>query len=145
MVNANKVVNSLGPTFVSQLAAERGAEPADVVRAFRIAREVTGADARWDAVEGLPRGIDRGVVTELMVGVDRLVEATTRWYLDHDAGAALEEQIAGGRGAVRAADRRAARDRLGRVARAAPRRSPTTSSRRACPRTSPGRTRSRPS
>ena len=59
MVNANIVVNSLGPTFVSQLAAERGAEPADVVRAYRIAREVTGAGARWDAVESLPRGIDR--------------------------------------------------------------------------------------
>ena len=53
MVNANHVVNALGPTFVSQLVAERGAEPADVVRAFRIAREVTGADARWEAVERL--------------------------------------------------------------------------------------------
>ena len=29
-----------------------------------------------------------------MVGVDRLVEATTRWYLAHDAGGPLEEQIA---------------------------------------------------
>ena len=36
-VNANLVANSLGPTFVSQLAAERGAEAADIVRAFRIA------------------------------------------------------------------------------------------------------------
>jgi glutamate dehydrogenase len=93
-VNANLVVNSLGPTFVSQLSAERGAEPADVVRAYRIAREVTGARVRWDAVESLPRTIDRRVVTELMVGVDRLVEATTRWYLAHDGGAGLEEQIA---------------------------------------------------
>ena len=59
MVNANQVVNSLGPTFVSQLVAERGAEPADVVRAYRIAREVTGAGARWDAVEALGRDVDR--------------------------------------------------------------------------------------
>ena len=92
MVNANVVVNSLGPTFVTQLAAERGAEPADVTRAYRIAREVTGARARWDAVESLPRGTDRRVVTELMMGVDRLVEAAARWYLDH-AGGGLEEQI----------------------------------------------------
>ncbi len=68
MVNANMVVNSLGPTFVSQLAAERGADAADVTRAYRIAREVTGARARWDAVESLPRGTDRRVVTELMLG-----------------------------------------------------------------------------
>jgi glutamate dehydrogenase len=93
MVNANMVVNSLGPTFASQLAAERGAEPADVTRAFRVAREVTGADARWDAVESLPRTVDRDVVTELMVGVDRLVEATARWYLDHDAGIRLADHI----------------------------------------------------
>ncbi len=93
-VNANLVVNSLGPTFVSQLEAERGAEPADVVRAYRIAREVTGARPRWDAVEGLPRDTDRDVVTELMVGVDRLVEATARWYLAHDGGVALEDHIA---------------------------------------------------
>ena len=55
MLNANSVLNALGPTFVSQLTAERGAEPADVVRAYRVAREVTGAQARWDAVEQLPR------------------------------------------------------------------------------------------
>ncbi|MET0817778.1 MAG: NAD-glutamate dehydrogenase domain-containing protein, partial [Solirubrobacteraceae bacterium] len=94
MVNANTVVNSLGPTFVSQLVGERGAEPADVVRAFRIAREVTGAGARWDAVEGLPRTTDRRVVTELMLGVDRLVEAAARWYLGHDDGTGLEQRIA---------------------------------------------------
>jgi glutamate dehydrogenase len=87
------VVNSLGPTFASQLAAERGAEPAQVTRAFRVAREVTGADARWDAVEGLPRSTDRSVVTELMVGVDRLVESTARWYLDHDAGVGIADHI----------------------------------------------------
>ena len=93
MVNANMVVNSLGPTFASQLATERGAEPADVTRAFRIAREVTGADARWDAIESLPRAIDRRVATELMLGVDRLVEAAARWYLDHHDGAALADIV----------------------------------------------------
>ena len=62
MVNSNAVVNALGPTFMSQLVAERGAEPADVVRAYRIAREVTGARMRWDAVESLPRTTDRRVV-----------------------------------------------------------------------------------
>jgi len=93
-INANDVVNSLGPTFASQLSAERGAETADVVRAYRIARAVTGAGARWDAIEALPRGLDRGLATELMTGVDRLVEAAARWYLGHDGGASLEEQIA---------------------------------------------------
>src|SRR3954451_13967796 len=67
MVNSNAVVNALGPTFMSQLVAERGAEAADVVRAFRIAREVTGADARWEVVERL-EGASREAQLELMTG-----------------------------------------------------------------------------
>ena len=57
-VNANLVVNALGSVFVSQLVAERGAAPAEVVRAYRIAREVTGAEADWEAIETLG-GSDR--------------------------------------------------------------------------------------
>ena len=96
MVNSNAVVNALGPTFVSQLVAERGAEPADVVRAFRIAREVTGADARWEVVERF-EGVDRAAHLELMGGVDALVEETTRWYLTWEPEGDIEETIAAGR------------------------------------------------
>src|SRR3954451_11579566 len=96
MVNSNAVVNALGPTFVSQLVAERGAEPDDVVRAFRIAREVTGADARWEGVERLER-VDRAAQLELMTGVDSLVEATTRWYLTWEPGGDIEATISAGR------------------------------------------------
>lgn len=96
MVNANEIVNALGPTFMSQLMAERGAEPAEVVRAFRIAREVTGADARWDVVERLEDGT-REAQLELMAGIDGLVEATTRWYLTWEPTSAIDEAITAGR------------------------------------------------
>ncbi|MDA0167866.1 NAD-glutamate dehydrogenase [Solirubrobacter taibaiensis] len=96
MVNANAIVNALGPTFMSQLMAERGAEPADVVRAFRIAREVTGADARWEVVERLESGT-KDAQLEVMAGVDELVEATTRWYLTWEPEAEIAEAIAAGR------------------------------------------------
>ncbi|HEX6025009.1 MAG TPA: NAD-glutamate dehydrogenase [Solirubrobacter sp.] len=96
MVNANDVVNALGPTFVSQLVAERGAEPADVVRAFRIAREATGADARWEVVERL-EGVDRAAQLELMGAIDLLVEETTRWYLTWEPEGDIEATIAAGR------------------------------------------------
>ena len=99
MANANSVVNALGPAFVSQLVAERGAEPAEVVRAYRIAREVTGAAGRWEVVERLD-GIDRGAQAELMGGIDALVEAVTRWYLarGEEAGdASLDATVAAGR------------------------------------------------
>jgi len=96
MVNSNQVVNSLGPTFVSQLLAERGADAADVVRAFRIARAVTGADARWEVVERL-ESVDKAPQLELMGGVDRLVEEITRWYLMWEPEGDIEETIAAGR------------------------------------------------
>jgi glutamate dehydrogenase len=92
---SNGVVNSLGPTFVSRLVAEQGTEPADVVRAYRIAREVTGAEERWGAVEQLT-GIDRQVQWTLIEGVDALTEATARWYLENEPGADLGTAIATG-------------------------------------------------
>jgi glutamate dehydrogenase len=93
---ANRVVNALGPTFVSRLVAEQGAEPADVVRAYRIASDVTGAEERWAAIERLD-GVDRQAQWKLMEGVDELMEATARWYLENAHGADLGTAIATGR------------------------------------------------
>jgi len=96
MINANAAVNALGPTFVSSLVAERGAEVGEVVRAFRIAVEVTGADALWEAIERLD-GTDRAAQMELLGGIDALVESTARWYLTWAPGAGLDETISAGR------------------------------------------------
>jgi glutamate dehydrogenase len=96
MVNSNAVVNALGPTFVSSLVSERGAEPADVVRAFRIAREVLSADTDWDVIERLD-GIDRACQVELMNGMDAQVEAATRWFLTWEPEGDIPETIAAGR------------------------------------------------
>jgi glutamate dehydrogenase len=83
---ANDVVNSQGITFVSRLVSETGAEAGDVVRAYRIARDVTGAVARWDAIESLVGSLTPALLDELMAAVDRLVELTARWYLQHAPG-----------------------------------------------------------
>jgi glutamate dehydrogenase len=98
MINANSVVNALGPTFVSQLVAERGADVAAIVRAYRIAREAAGADAAWDAVERLD-GVERSVQAELMNGVDAFVEAIARWYVAWPPEGSLEEVVTAGRAA----------------------------------------------
>jgi glutamate dehydrogenase len=90
------VVNALGPTFVSSLVAERGAEPAEVVRAYRIARAVTGADARWGAIEAVTGTIDHDVELELMGGVDAIVEDVARWYAAHAPGRPLADAIESG-------------------------------------------------
>jgi glutamate dehydrogenase len=91
---ANDVVDALGPTFVSDLSGELGAEPAEVVRAFRIAREVTGATQRWLEIEGLVATIDADAAWRLLDGVDDLVAGVARWYLLHALGADVEATVA---------------------------------------------------
>ncbi|HEY7478529.1 MAG TPA: NAD-glutamate dehydrogenase domain-containing protein, partial [Actinomycetota bacterium] len=58
---ANDVVNSQGVTFVSRMMTETGSPLAIVVRAYRIARDVTGAVDRWESIEALDGAIDPGV------------------------------------------------------------------------------------
>ena len=90
---ANEVVDALGPSFVSRLSTELGTPPAEVVRAYRIAREVTAAPARWAAIDALDAGLDRTVEAELAFGVERLVEDATRWCLSHAPPGPLEPLI----------------------------------------------------
>ncbi len=108
---ANDVVNSQGVTFVTRLMTETGAQAADVVRAFRIARDVTGAVARWADVESLDGLIDPVVQNELMTGVDWLVETTSRWWLVQEAGARIGTTVEDASGAF--AELTAAIDRVG--------------------------------
>ena len=81
----NDVVNSLGIAWAWQMMAETGAEAAEVVRSYWIAREVTGAVARWEEVEALfaDPAVDTDVQMDVMGGVDGLVEGVSRWYLQH--------------------------------------------------------------
>src|SRR3954451_7596062 len=96
-VVSNHVVDALGPTFVSRLVAELGAQAADVVRAYLAARDIVDATARWEAIERLDRSVARGAVWELMDGLDRVVEATARWYLKHaEPGFDLSAEIEAG-------------------------------------------------
>src|SRR5206468_10381214 len=67
---SNDVLNAMGSTFVSQMQSELGAHPEEVVRAYRIAREVTGAHARWERAEALSTQLDPDVGWELVRGVD---------------------------------------------------------------------------
>ena len=69
------------------------------MRAYRIARAVTGAAARWDAVEKL-EGVEPEIQAELMAGVDAVVDSATRWYLSWEPEGDLATVIAAGRDGV---------------------------------------------
>jgi glutamate dehydrogenase len=98
-VVANDVVNSQGVTFVSRMMTETGSPLATVVRAYRIARDVTGAVDRWESIEALDGTIDPEVQGELMEGVDWLVETASRWYLAHASTQRLSEAVSDQRAA----------------------------------------------
>src|SRR3954454_1060880 len=96
-INANLAVNALGPVFASQIMAERGVRPAEVVKAYRIAREVVGAEADWEAIEALEGAVEAEVQAELMGRVDMLVDAITRWYLIEGVSGDVASAIEAGR------------------------------------------------
>ena len=73
MLVANDVVNSQGVTFVSRVVTETGAEAADVTRAYRIARDVTGAVERWEEIEALVGSLEPPLLDELMLLVHPLL------------------------------------------------------------------------
>jgi glutamate dehydrogenase len=90
---ANDVVNSMGSTFVSRLCQRSGSSAAEVIGAYRVARDVSGAVARWEALEGLVHTLDHDLWTELMTGADRVVAGLTRRYQSRGPELSLEETI----------------------------------------------------
>jgi len=83
---ANQVMNSEGITFVTRLMDQTGADPAMVVKAYRIARAATGAEKRWDELEAEVGTIKPKLMRRLIHNVDWLVETTARWFLNNPAG-----------------------------------------------------------
>ncbi len=94
---ANDVVNALGPTHVAGLVAELGVDAPAVVRAYRIARDVSDARARWAGIEGLGAGVPYDVYLELMRGADTLVEDVARFYLVRTPDADIAATVEAGR------------------------------------------------
>ena len=85
-VVANEVVDRMGVTFASRLAAETGASPAEVAASWWLAREVVGAAAWWSELDG-DEGVGRRLVHDQVTTVRAVLEALTRDYLRRRAGA----------------------------------------------------------
>jgi len=94
---ANDVVDMLGITFCSRIASRTGADAADIITAYRIARDVTGAGRRWREVDRLAESVGRETWLALVAGIDRLVTRVTRWYVGHPSPLGLGERAAAGR------------------------------------------------
>ena len=90
---ANQVLNSQGSTYYSRMRSLSGASAATIVRAYRIARNVTSAYKRWDDIENLGSSISPETTRLMLRDVDRLVTLVARWYLTRPSERSIDEEI----------------------------------------------------
>jgi glutamate dehydrogenase len=90
---ANDTVNSVGIVFVSRLIGQSGADAAEVVAAYRLARDVTRATDRWEKIEAAFGVIDQSIWQRLMLASDRAVGSLARWYLARGFGGSLGDIV----------------------------------------------------
>ena len=78
---ANEIVNRAGITFIFRLREETGTGPADISRAYMIARQVFGMPAVWAQVEALDNIAAAQVQIDVLLEGRKLVERASRWLL----------------------------------------------------------------
>ncbi|MEW5928429.1 MAG: NAD-glutamate dehydrogenase [Gemmatimonadota bacterium] len=90
----NDLVNLMGSSFLHRVARETGSDIAAVVRAWTIAARISGsADLRADLAEAEAR-FPTAVVYRWVMGLARVLEATTHWILGNVPADAPTAQVA---------------------------------------------------
>ena len=77
----NSMVNRVGSTFVHRLSENTGATPAQVVRAYLLARESFANGEARQAIEALDNQVPDEVQAEMLIELARLTERATAWFL----------------------------------------------------------------
>jgi glutamate dehydrogenase len=77
----NTVLNRTGATFVNFIAAESGANTADVIRAFTLAREVFDLEPLWDQLDALDYKVDAKLQLDLLTTLITTAQRASRWML----------------------------------------------------------------
>jgi len=77
----NSMVNRVGATFVHRLSENTGAPPAQVVRAYLLARESFANGEARAAIEALDDRVPDEVQADMLIELARLTERATTWFL----------------------------------------------------------------
>jgi len=78
----NSLVNRMGASFALRMTEDTGASPAEVARAFTVAREVFDAREFWLKVEALDNKVDSDLQISAFICMWRLLRQATRWLLN---------------------------------------------------------------
>jgi glutamate dehydrogenase len=79
----NELVNGAGITFFHRLSEETGAAVDELVRANFVAREIFGAKALIDEVNGFDNQIPADIQTHMRLEMRTLVERASRWLINN--------------------------------------------------------------
>ncbi len=77
----NSMLNRVGGTFAHYLMEITGFSPAEIVRAYLLAREVFGLVSLWKEIEALDNKVEDRVQAEMVIEADRLIVRATSWFL----------------------------------------------------------------
>ncbi|HLO78730.1 MAG TPA: NAD-glutamate dehydrogenase [Magnetospirillum sp.] len=92
----NSMVNRVGVAFVADLMEKTGHGPADVARAYIVARDAYGLREVWADIEALDGAVPASIQAAMLAESGRLLERATGWVLrcvptPFDIGAAIAE------------------------------------------------------
>ncbi|MBC7905441.1 MAG: NAD-glutamate dehydrogenase [Rhodospirillaceae bacterium] len=92
----NSMVNRVGVSFVADMMEKTGHGPADVARAYIVARDAYSLRDSWSRIEALDGTVPASVQIAMQAEANRLLERATAWVLrwvtpPFDIGAAIAE------------------------------------------------------
>ncbi|HVI52733.1 MAG TPA: NAD-glutamate dehydrogenase domain-containing protein [Candidatus Sulfotelmatobacter sp.] len=82
-VATNSMVNRIGGSIVARLVERTGTPPAEVARAYLIARDAFGLREVWKDIEALDNKVPATVQTAMLIEANRLLERAVSWVLAH--------------------------------------------------------------
>jgi glutamate dehydrogenase len=77
----NSMVNRVGATFTHRITEMTSAKPAQVVRAYLLAREVFGVVGLWQQIETLDNRVPDALQAEMLIHEGWLTSRATTWFL----------------------------------------------------------------
>jgi glutamate dehydrogenase len=78
----NSLVNRMGASFTLRMHEDTGAEPAEVAKAYTVARSVFEARGFWKKINSLDDKVDTDLQISALLSMWDLLRQTTRWLLN---------------------------------------------------------------
>lgn len=78
----NSMVNRMGSTFVLRMQEDTGEQPAQIAKAYTIAREILDARQWWSAIDGADLKVPEPAQIDALMAIWNLLRQYTRWMLN---------------------------------------------------------------